>query len=982
MAGSGASSTVKRLPKPFGLLIDRDQPVSFEFEGQTVVGLQGDTIASALVAHGQWLQSRSFKYHRPRGPLTMAGQDANTLVQLPSAPNTLADTYPIADGLQVQAQNYAGSLRRDWRSYTGLLARFLPVGFYYKTFFRPRGIWEWWARFFRRQAGLGEINQAVSRQEYDFDKQYKFADIAIVGGGPAGMRAALEAAQDGLEVILIDENPRLGGSLNYARFAADRKLAEETRDELVKQIEQNSNIEVLCNTVCNGWHAGNWLALIAANRLYKLRAREVIICSGSLEQPAIFRGNDIPGVVMSSAALRLVNLYAVAPGEQVVVLTGNDEGYATALTLAEAGVVVKAIVDMRTEASSSEFNTALAHYSIPIHQGCTVYEAQIDKTTQRVCRVEIRAIVGKGECEDSGIMLDTDCLVMAVGYMPTYQLVCQAGGQLSYDDASSLFSLDSYPAHMEIAGSVNGQWDLQAVLDDGKRAAQSALSWLGDDGDDSAQLPDGKHDPLAAGINFSWPMFPHPKGKEFVDFDEDLQIADIINATRDGYENIQLVKRYSTCGMGPSQGRHSALAAARLVADATATTVAETGVTTARPPFAAETLAHNAGRSFYPARRSNMHHRHMEAGAQMMQAGAWYRPAYYGKADDMAASIEEEVDNVRSNVGIIDVSTLGGIEIQGPDAAEFLNRFYTFAFAKQKVGMARYALLCNEAGVVIDDGVACRLHEHHYYVTATTGGVDRVFQSMLKWNLQWGLQVDISNSTSAWCGVNLAGPNSRQVLARLCPDIDLSAAAFPYMGVREGAVAGIPARIIRVGFVGELGYEVHVPQQFGEALWDAIMDDGQSEGIAPFGVEAQRVLRLEKGHIIIGQDTDAMSNPRELQMTWAVAGKKPFFVGGRSIRELEALPEQRVLVGFELEVEPALIPKEAHLVMADETMLGRVTSCVQSPTLGKAIGLAYVPPELSAPGSELTIKVDEGKRVTAQVSQLPFYDPDNQRQQL
>ena len=488
-------------------------------------------------------------------------------------------------------------------------------------------------------------------------------------------------------------------------------------------------------------------------------------------------------------------------------------------------------------------------------------------------------------------------------------------------------------------------------------------------------------------------MFAHPKGKEFVDFDEDLQLNDIVNATRDGYEHIQLVKRYSTCGMGPSQGRHSALAAARLVANATDRSIAQTGVTTARPPFASETLAHNAGRSFFPARRSNMHYRHVEAGAKMMQAGAWYRPAYYGPESEASAAIAREVLNVRNNVGLIDVSTLGGLEVRGKDAAEFMNRFYTFAFAKQPVGRARYALLTNEAGVVIDDGVACRFHERHFYVTATTGGVDRVFQSMLKWNAQWALDVDISNVTTAWCGVNIAGPRSRDVLHQLCSDVDLSADAFPYMGVREGTVAGIPARLIRVGFVGELGFEIHVPQQFGEALWDNLLAAGVDHGIMPFGVEAQRILRLEKGHVIIGQDTDAMSNPLEIQMGWALARKKPFFVGARSIRELEIAGQHRVLVGFSIEssdestdestdADTNSVPAECHLVLAGDSMVGRVTSCNYSPTLEKAVGLAYVPLDSAAPGSSITIKSHGGLLVPATIVPLPFYDPDNQRQEL
>ncbi|MDA8782351.1 hypothetical protein N9N16_04030 [Porticoccaceae bacterium] len=541
-----------------------------------------------------------------------------------------------------------------------------------------------------------------------------------------------------------------------------------------------------------------------------------------------------------------------------------------------------------------------------------------------------------------------------------------------------MFTLSKLPDALHIAGSVDSHWNLDACLAEGSRAATIATNELGFTQTEVAEaIPRESESP-----NHSWPIFAHPKGKEFVDYDEDLTIADIVNATRDGYEHIQLVKRYSTCGMGPSQGRHSALAAARLVAAATHRTVAETGVTTARPPFAPEHLAHSAGRSFYPARRSNMHYRHIEAGAQMLQAGAWYRPAYYGHPEDRDQCINNEVTNVRNNVGLVDVSTLGGLEVRGPDAGEFLNRIYTFGFVKQPVGRARYALLTNEAGVVIDDGVACRFSELHYYVTATTGGVDRVYQSMLKWNAQWRLDVDIANVTAAYCGVNIAGPKARQVLAKLCTDIDLSSEAFPYMGVREGRVANIPARLIRVGFVGELGYEIHVPQQYGEALWDALMEAGGEDNIQPFGIEAQRVLRLEKGHIIIGQDTDAMSNPMEVQMGWALSRKKPFFIGGRTIQELEKKVPIRSLVGFVVNDPNAPIPMESHLVLEGSQMTGRVTSCNYSPTLNKPVGLAYVQPESAEVGSQLMIRSTAGLMVTADVVSLPFYDPNTSRQEL
>lgn len=972
-------SSNQRLRAPYGAAIDRQKAISFEFDGKPYQGFEGDTVASALAANGKYLLSRSFKYHRPRGVLTMAGQDANTLVQAPENGNALADCLPIHNGLSVQSQNTWGSLENDRFRFLGLVSKFLPVGFYYKAFFKPRGMWEKWAPYFRHITGLGRIDE--SHQPEYYDKQYLFFDVVVVGAGPAGMQSAIQAAKQGAEVLLLDENAQIGGSLNYARLDSEGQKASQLNDQLSAEIQSLSNIRVMTNALCNGYFADNWLAVVQGKRLNKVRAKQVLMCVGAMEQPAVFHNNDLPGVMLNSAALRMMRQYAVAPGSNAVVLTGNNDGYACALELLDAGVNISAVVDLREQPNLKHGLAAgVVDRDVRVITGHAVYSAEPGRSKNHLGSVEVRQITGQGQCAYSGETIPCDVLCMAVGYVPAYQLLCQGGAQLSYDDERALFTLSNLPANVQIVGSVNGVWSVDAVLSDAQAAADSALHTLGmGDAPAAHKLP---VDAESEAVNASWPIFPHPLGKEFVDFDEDLQIADIVNATRDGFEHIQLVKRYSTCGMGPSQGRHSALAAARLVADATGKTVAETGVTTARPPFARETIAHNAGRSFYPARRSNMHYRHVEQGAQMMHAGDWYRPAYYGAPAEREACINAEVTNVRNNVGLVDVSTLGGIEVRGADAPEFLNRFYTFGFLKQPVGRARYALLTNEAGVVIDDGVACRLTEQHYYVTATTGGVGRVYQQMLKWNAQWRLDVDIANVTTAWCGVNLAGPASRKVLSALCDDIDLSAENFPYMGVREGAVAGIKCRLLRVGFVGELGFEIHAPQQCGEALWDALMNAGAESGIKPFGVEAQRILRLEKGHIIIGQDTDAMSNPMEVQMGWAVSTAKPFFVGGRSIEELNKAPLNRVLAGFVIEDNSAPIPLESHLVLQGEQMIGRVTSCNFSPTLGKPIGLAYVPPELAEAGKTLCIKSSGGVRVQAQVVELPFYDPESARQEV
>jgi len=972
------SGKPSRLPAPAGLLIDRARPVSFRFERRDYQGFAGDTIASALAASGVKILSRSFKYHRPRGILTMAGQDANTLVQLPHEPNVLADRHPISDGLEVTGQNYSGSLERDRNALMGLFARFMPVGFYYRAFYNPKGIWErLWEPLVRKSAGLGKVR--LDTPHGYFDKAYAFYDVVVVGGGPAGLATALAAARSGAEVLLIEENPVLGGALTYARFDVEGTLGETRRRAMIAEVEAAANITVMTDTLCNGWFGDNYLPVIRGNRMYKVRARELVLATGAIEQPAQFHNNDLPGIMQGSAAQRLIRLYGVKPGQRAVVLAGNAHGYQVALDLADAGVQVTAIIDPRSAPRPDQAIDAVVARGLRVLSGHMVVEAVAEPGHRGVTGAVIDSVTGPGETAGERETVPCDLLTMSVGYTPTYQLALQAGAKLSYDDATALFAITGLRQHIHLAGSVNGAYDLDAVIAEGLSIGWRAARAAGFDGGAEPPAPGERG---AAGINHPWPIFKSPKGKDFVDFDEDLQVKDILNAAADGYAELELVKRFSTVGMGPSQGRHSALATARLIAKATGRSVAETGVTTARPPFAGEKLGVLAGRSFEPERFTAMHFRHLDAGAQMMPAGLWWRPAYYGPKEQRDSLIRSEALAVRNNVGLIDVSTLGGLEIRGPDAAEFLNRMYTFAYAKQPVGRSRYLLMTNEAGTVIDDGVACRLREDHFYVTATTGGVDRIYLTMLWWNAQWRLNVDISNVTAGYAGVNIAGPKSREVLAKLVDDVDLSAAAFPYMGVREGHCAGIPARILRVGFVGELGYEVHVPASQGEALWDAMMEAGRAAGIRPFGVETQRVLRLEKGHIIISQDTDAMSFPHEIDMAWAVSSKKPFFVGGRSIDLRLKQPLQRKLVGFTLPDDGSPIPQESNLVLRGDKVVGFITSVARSPILEKVIGLAYAHPEDAAAGGSIDVKLDSGHIIQVQVAAPHFYDPDNKRQEL
>ncbi|MGI9509505.1 MAG: glycine cleavage T C-terminal barrel domain-containing protein, partial [Geminicoccaceae bacterium] len=682
------------------------------------------------------------------------------------------------------------------------------------------------------------------------------------------------------------------------------------------------------------------------------------------------------GVMLSSAAGRLMRLYAVAPGRTAVIATANDHGYELALDMLDAGIEIAALVDLRRQPPSNPVVDEVNARAVRVERGKTIHEA-IGK--DHVEGVRLARIDGLGGTGNPGPAIPCDVVCTATGYSPAGNLVWYAGGAFAYDEESAMHQVSSLPSGVIAAGSLNGAYQLETVLQDGAHAGWQAADNLGKAKKTAPLIPSDRQ---ARSITHPFPMFQHAKGREFVDFDEDLQIKDIKNAVKDGYDDIQLVKRYSTLGMGPSQGRNSNIAGIRLVASDTGKSADEVGTTTARPPFAPEKFAHLAGRSFEPVRLTAMHHRHVEAGARMMTAGLWLRPAFYGPKDDAERVIAEEVRNCRENVGLIDVSTLGGLDIRGPDAGEFINRIYTWAYLKQQVGRARYLLMCDETGVIVDDGVACRFHEQHYYVTATTSGVDAVYRQMLWWNAQWKLDVDIANVTAAYAGVNIAGPNSREVVETLDSDIDFSADGFPYMGVRQGHITGIPVRVLRVGFVGELGYEIHCPSSMGEALWDLLVKTGEPFALRPFGVEAQRVMRLEKGHIIIGQDTDGLTQPHEADMGWAIAKKKAFYVGKRAVDIQNARGEARKLVGFTLRHDLDPCPKECHLVIRAGEIVGRVTSAVLSPTLKKVIGLAYVAADQATLGAHFQIKIEDGRMIEAEVAPMPFYDPDNQRQHL
>ncbi len=834
------------------------------------------------------------------------------------------------------------------------------------AFHSPKALFPFWERIFRRITGLGELDFSVQRLRTP--KRYDFCDVLVIGAGPSGLSAALACADAGARVCAVDENARIGGSLTYQRGGSDRAL--DLLRDLEERVNRHPNITVQPGTLAAGYYADHWLALIDDRRMTKMRARAVIVASGVFEQPAVFHNNDLPGVMLASAAQRLIYRYAVKPMQSAVVLAANDDGYEAALDLRANDIRVDAVVDLRSNAGHTSAAAKLAQAGVRIYSGHGLHELRTE--SGRVGAAVVCPLLASGELDAARQeIIGCDGVLMSVGYAPAAALLYQAGTKMRFDDATQQFVADTLPPGVFAAGRVNGIYALDDRLRDGIRAGMEAARYLGFT---TAAAPAVARETVSP--NHPYPIFEHPRAKNFVDFDEDLQLKDFVNATQEGFDNIELLKRYTTVGMGPSQGKHSNMNAIRILAKLLHKTPGEVGSTTARPFFHPVPMSHLAGRGFHPYRLTPLHSRHESAGAVFMQAGIWLRPEYYAAGGkSQLEAVREEASAVRSRLGIIDVGTLGKMEICGPDAAAFLERIYTGRFSSMKVGMTRYALMLDDAGVIIDDGVVARLGDERFYFTTTTTGSANVYREMTRLNVLWQMKVGIVNATGGFAAVNLAGPRSREVLAAVTR-LDLSADAFPYLAVREGEVAGMPARVMRVGFVGEMGYEIHVPADGACFLWDALMQAGRAHGIQPFGVEAQRLLRLEKAHIIIGQDTDGLTTPIEAAMGWAVRMDKPYFIGQRSLKIIGEKKSKAQLVGFVLDSDDeSAAPRECHLVIRGGEIAGRVTSIAFSPALGRHVGLAFVNPEMAAEGSRFFIRADAGNLVQARVVSTPFYDP-------
>lgn len=965
----------RRLPPRAGEWIDRSRPIDFRFEGAAYQGFAGDVLSSALWANDVRLTGRSFKYHRPRGVYSLANHDVNVMVEDDRSTNMRGDALPLRPGLDVCAVNTAGGLAGDRLRFTEWFSAFMPVGFYYKAFYTPRFLFPFFERQIRKVAGLGKIKPI--REGRRTPKDYAFCDLLVVGAGPAGLAAAVAAAEQGVKVLLVDEQARLGGSLAWQWAGTPR--ARTLLDDLLGRVRQLPNIEVRCGTEASGYYADHWIALFDERRLTKLRAQALLVATGCFEQPAVFQNNDLPGVMLGSAAQRLIHLYAVKPFDRAVVLTANADGYRVALDLLAAGVEVAAVADLRANGESGELAAQVASASVPVLRGHTIYEAVHGFGKTRIRGAVVCPLDAEGQPRpDAAQRFDCDGIAVSVGWAPTGGLLYQAGGRFAYSAPVEQFAPRTLPAGVFAAGRVNGVFDLEAQCLDGRRAGLAAAAHLKRyDG----QLPEvPKHE--AAPPSHPYPIFPHRKKKNFVDLDEDLHLKDFVNAHQEGFDNIELIKRYTTVGMGPSQGKLANMNAVRILARLNGKSIDETGTTTSRPFHNPVTMAHLAGRRFHALRRTPMHDWHVQQGAAMAHAGAWLRPEFYpvaGKTRDEC--VFEEALAVRQGLGMIDVGTLGKIEVRGPDAAAFLERIYTGTFASMSVGKMRYALACDETGIMIEEGVVGRLAEDRFYLTTTSSGSAVWFRELQRWAILWRSNVALTALTSQLAALNLAGPRSREALAPLT-DVDLSAAAFPFVGIREGQVAGVPALLMRVGFVGELGYEVHVPASYGTHVWTTLMEHCRPLGVRPFGVEAQRLLRLEKGFPLLTHDTDALTHPYETELERTIGKDKRFFVGQRSLEIMRKQPLTRRLVGFTLPGDfRGPWPEECHLIFENQEIAGRVTSIARRTTLGRPVGLAFVRPHLGAPGTKVQVRVGDGSLVTAEVAPTPFYDPENARQQ-
>jgi methylglutamate dehydrogenase subunit C len=969
--------------------------VNFTFDGRGYQGVAGDTLASALLANGVDLFGRSFKYHRPRGLFSAGVEEPNALVTLGSGartePNTRATVVEIFEGLEARSQNRWPSLGFDVMAVNGLAGPILSAGFYYKTFMGPtRKAWMFYEHFIRKAAGLGAGTTLPDPDRYE--EMNAFCDVLVAGGGPAGMMAALTAASSGARVILADEQAALGGNLR----------GNSLGDDLLSRLAALDNVTLLPRTTVYGYYDDNTLGAVERvsdhvavpaagqprERHWTIRARQVVLATGAIERPIVFGDNDKPGVMLADAGRIYVERHGVAPGRQVALFTNNDGAYRSIAALTAAGVTVTAIVDARADISAQAREIAAA-------SGAELLLGQVVTRAlggQHLSGIEVAPFDPvKGAGDGAHRQLSADCLLVSGGWTPTVHLASQAGGPARWDETLNAFLPGEAHQPWRAAGACNGALDTSSALTEGAKAGEEAARACGF-AIDSISMPPADREPLADAPLPVWDARPpHGKGKAFVDLQHDVTASDVSLAHLEGFRSVEHLKRYTTLGMATDQGKTSNMAGLALMARERGLTIPEVGTTRFRPPYTPVSLGALAGQArgahFRPTRRTSLHDWHVANGAEMIEAGLWLRPRIYAQGNEtVEQAYVREARQVRESVGMVDVSTLGKIDVQGPDAAEFLNRVYSNGFLKLPEGKARYGLMLREDGFLWDDGTTWRLSETRFLMTTTTANAAPVL-SQLEFLLAavWPeLKVAVTSVTEQWAGMAVSGPKSRDVLAAVLDDIDMTNEALPFMGVRKGQLAGMPVLVARLSFSGELAYEVYCGAHHGEAVWTRILDAGKPFGMIPYGVEALGTLRIEKGHVA-GPELDGRTTAEDLGLAGMVSTRKDYI--GSTMHQREGLtdPSRLKLVGF-VSADGGKIRPGAHLVAANDPAspprsLGHITSTTYSPALEKYIALGLLEDGPQRLGEKLVATYPlKNIDVEVEVVSSHFFDPEGVRQ--
>ena len=963
--------------------VDRSQPIHFRWNGRKLPAFAGDTIASALLANDVAIAGRGMKLHRPRGVFAVGPEEPNALVTLghgaQAEPSARATMIPVRDGLEVRAQNAWPSVRFDLGRSLDRTAGLWHAAFYHKTFKWPSwDFWEWWIR---RTAGIAQPPREPDPARYDVVNAH--CDLLIVGAGPAGLLAAQVASRSGLTVILAEQDFECGGRLLATNTLINDAPVTVWFASLLGELAASRCVRLLTSTTCFGLYDHGMAGLLqrldlgnkpgpVRQRYWRVHAKQTLLATGATEQPLVFVHNDLPGIMLAGAMRQYANRYGVAAGRQVVLATNNDSAYLAALDLVAAGAPVRLVVDCRAEAPA-DLAKWLRAQGVEVRAATGVFKA--------LGRRRLERIVLEG-----GETLDCDALGVSGGWQPAVHLWSHARAPIAFDaDRRSFLPQGSRPP-LQAVGSVGGCTTLESSFADAIDAIHRALAHAGRPDELMVARPIVQEAPLsgAAGVP---PRFTSETGRQWLDYLHDVTVADAEIALAEGYEHIEHLKRYTTCGMAADQGKTSGLNALLAVAEMTAKSPVEVGTTTFRPPYTPVTLGALAGRQlgprYAPKRLLPAHAEHEALGAHWWEAGGWMRPACYPRKGESAAqAVQREAAGVRAGVGVFDASPLGKIEVTGPDAAKFLDRFYVNNVARLEDGRVRYGLMLNENGVVIDDGTVARLGREHFVVTTTSGGAARIAAWLEEWRqCEWpDYEVFVSPVTTQWATFAVAGPRARQLLARFRTDIAFDWRSMPHMSLREGKFAGVPARLYRVSFSGELGYEINVPARYGPALWTELLKSGTDFGVTPYGVETVLLLRLEKGYLHVGVDTDGTTAPADVGWGAIAAKRKSDFIGKRSLARPDNRRADRLqLVGL-TDAEAAVLVPGAHLRLPGTTegSDGWVTSAAHSPALGKKIALALLRGGRARVGEKLAVH-DIDRSCAATIVSPTFLDPEGKR---